>query len=314
MAPQTTALGEEVRTGRFVRRRSDFRDHPPTAEAGRYHLYVAPACPWSHRAMIVHRLNRLEDVIAVHRLDPYRDERGWAFTGGEFTDPLHDWSYLGEAYAATDPRFEGRISVPVLWDAAEERIVNNESADIVRILDLHFGDGALHPEELRTEMERLDRRIYADLQNAVYEAGFAGSQEAYEEAAWRVFATLEWLEDLLGDRRYLAGDRITASDWRVFPTLVRFDAVYVDHFRCNLRRLVDSPNLWGYTRELYQRPGIAATVEMDQIRRHYYTTHDSLEPSRIIPIGPELDFLAPHGRDARAATGAPTKTTQRRAA
>ncbi len=299
MAPQTSALGERVLQGRFVRRRSDFRDRTPTLEAGRYHLYAAPACPWSHRTMIVHRLVRLDDVIAVHRLDPYRDERGWAFTGGEFSDPLHDWSFLAEAYEATAPGFDGRISVPVLWDAEEERIVNNESADIVRILDLGFGEGALHPEALRPEMERLDRRIYADLQNAVYEAGFARSQEAYEEAAQRVFATLGWLEELLAERRYLAGDRITASDWRLFPTLVRFDAVYVDHFRCNLRRLVDHPNLWGYTRELYQRPGIAATVAMDQIKRHYYTTHDSLEPGRIIPIGPELDFLAPHGRDTR---------------
>ena len=309
MAPQTFTVGEELREGRFVRRQSDFRDRPPTVEAGRYHLYVAPACPWSHRAMIVHRLNGLEDVIAVHRLDPYRDERGWAFTGGEFTDPLHGWSFLAEAYEASRPGFEGRVSVPVLWDAEEERIVNNESADIVRFLDRDFGRGELHPPELEPEMGELDRRVYADLQNAVYEAGFAGSQEAYEDAAWRVFATLEWLEALLGERRYLAGDRITASDWRVFPTLVRFDPVYVDHFRCNLRRLVDHPNLWAYTRELYQRPGIAATVAMDQIRRHYYTTHDSLEPSRIIPIGPELDFLAPHGRD-----GLQRETTQRRAA
>jgi glutathionyl-hydroquinone reductase len=296
MAPPTSALGEETREGRFVRRQSTFRDRPPTTEAGRYHLYVAPACPWSHRTMIVHRLAGLDGVIDVHRTEPFRDERGWAFTGGEFTDPLHDWSYLQEAYDATDPGFEGRISVPVLWDEQEERIVNNESADIVRILDLGFGRGELHPPELRGEMGRLDRRIYADLQNAVYESGFAGSQEAYEEAAVRVFETLAWLEELLGTRPYLAGDRITASDWRLFPTLVRFDAVYVDHFRCNLRRLADLPNLWGYARELYQRPGIAGTVEMEQIKRHYYTTHDSLEPSRIIPIGPELDWDAPHGR------------------
>jgi putative glutathione S-transferase len=295
MAPQTSA-GATALPGRFVRQQSKFRDRTPTVEAGRYHLYVAPACPWSHRAMIVHRLCGLEGTIDVHRIDPYRDERGWAFTGGEFADPLHGWSFLQEAYDATDPAFEGRISVPVLWDEEEERIVNNESADIVRILDLEFGRGDLHPDDLRREMERLDGRIYADLQNAVYESGFARSQEAYEEAATRVFETLAWLEELLGTRRYLAGDRITASDWRLFPTLVRFDAVYVDHFRCNLRRLVDHPNLWGYARELHQRPGIAATIEMEQIKRHYYTTHDSLEPSRIIPIGPELDRDAPHGR------------------
>jgi putative glutathione S-transferase len=297
MAPQTSATDRPALEGRFVRQQSKFRNRTPTVEAGRYHLYVAPACPWSHRAMIVHALNGLAGTIDVHRIDPYRDERGWAFTGGEFEDPLHGWSFLREAYDATDPEFEGRISVPVLWDEEEERIVNNESADIVRILDLEFGRGALHPPDLRDEMARLDRRIYADLQNAVYESGFARSQEAYEEAATRVFETLAWLEELLGERRYLAGEAITASDWRLFPTLVRFDAVYVDHFRCNLRRLADHPNLWGYARELHQRPGIAATVEMAQIKRHYYTTHDSLEPSRIIPIGPELDWWAPHRRD-----------------
>ena len=186
--------------------------------------------------------------------------------------------------------------MPVLWDRLQERIVNNESADIVRMLDQVFGDGSLYPADLAGEIDALNARIYAKLQNAVYEAGFAGSQEAYEEAAWTVFETLTWLEELLGERRYLAGDRITEADWRLFPTLVRFDPVYVDHFRCNLRRLVDHPNLWAYTRELYQRPGIAETVAMDQIERHYSTTHDSLEPSRIIPIGPELDFTAPHGR------------------
>jgi putative glutathione S-transferase len=176
------------------------------------------------------------------------------------------------------------------------RIVNNESADIVRMLDAEFGDSVLRPDDLADEIDAIGPRIYAGLQNAVYEAGFARSQAAYEEAAGRVFETLAWLEDLLGERRYLAGDRVTEADWRLFPTLVRFDAVYVDHFRCNLRRLVDHPNVWGYTRELYQRPGIGETVEMEQIKRHYYTTHDSLEPSRIIPIGPELDFWAPHGR------------------
>jgi glutathionyl-hydroquinone reductase len=229
-------------------------------------------------------------------LHPYRDARGWAFPGGEFTDPLHGWAFLQEAYDATDPDFAGRITVPVLWDKRAGRIVNNESADIVRMLDQVFGDGSLCPDDLTGEIDALNERVYAGLQNAVYEAGFAGSQAAYEEAAERVFATLGWLEELLGERRYLAGDRITEADWRLFPTLVRFDPVYVDHFRCNLRRLSDLPNLWGYTRELYQRPGIAGTVAMDQIKRHYYTTHDMLEPTRIIPIGPELDFTAPHGR------------------
>ncbi len=296
MSNQTFELDTEVTDGRFVRQRSTFRDWVEGPIAGRYHLYVAPACPWSHRAIIVHKLLGLQHAISLSWAHPYRDARGWAFPGGAFSDPLHGWSHLQEAYAATDPGFEGRISVPVLWDKVEGRIVNNESADIVRMLDEVFGDGVLRPDDLADEIDALNPRIYARLQNAVYEAGFAGSQAAYEEAAGHVFETLEWLEELLGERRYLAGDRVTEADWRLFPTLVRFDPVYVDHFRCNLRRLVDHPNLWGYTRELYQRPGIAETVEMAQIKRHYYTTHDSLEPSRIIPIGPELDFTAPHGR------------------
>ena len=216
-----------------------------TAERGRYHLYVAPACPWSHRAIIVHKLAGLDDVISISPLHPYRDGRGWAFTGEAFSDPLHGWAFLQEAYDATDRRFEGRITVPVLWDRHEERIVNNESADIVRMLDQVFGDGSLHPAHLADEIDALGERIYAELQNAVYEAGFARSQERLRGGRARAsFETLAWLEELLGERRYLAGDGITAADWRLFPTLVRFDTVYVDHFRCNLRRLVDHPNLW----------------------------------------------------------------------
>jgi putative glutathione S-transferase len=289
-------LGSEIAGGRFVRQDSRFRDRVDAPEHGRYHLYAASACPWSHRAIIVRELLGLEEAVPLHTLHPQRDERGWRFADGEFADPLHGWALLSEAYDATDPEFEGRISVPVLWDEREGRIVNNESADIVRMLDGVFGDGSLRPPELAGEIDALGRRIYSDLQNAVYEAGFARSQEAYEEAARRVFATLEWLEQLLGERRYLAGDRITEADWRLFPTLVRFDPVYVDHFRCNLRRLSDHSNLWDYTRELYQRPGVAGTVAMDQIKLHYYTTHDMLEPMRIVPIGPDVDFSAPHGR------------------
>jgi glutathionyl-hydroquinone reductase len=297
MSKQTTKAGAELAGGRFVRQRSAFRDWIDLPQTGRYHLYVSPACPWSHRAIIVHRLARLEGVIGLSWVHPYRDERGWAFAGEAFADPLHGWRYLAQAYAASDRDFGGRISVPVLWDEQEGRIVNNESADIVRMLDRVFGDGELCPPELEDEIDALGERIYGGLQNAVYEAGFAGTQEAYEEAARNVFDTLAWLEALLGERRYLTGDRITEADWRLFPTLVRFDPVYVDHFRCNLRRLVDHPNLWGYARELFQRPGIAGTVEPEQIKRHYYTTHDSLEPSHIIPIGPALDWWAPHGRD-----------------
>lgn len=296
MSNQTFELDDELAGDRFVRERRTFRDWITTPEAGRYHLYVSPACPWSHRTMIVHKLLGLEHVISLSWTHPFRDDRGWAFPGGEFTDPLHGWEFLEQAYVATDPDYAGYQSVPVLWDKRDGRILNNESADIVRMLDQVYGDGELYPADLAGEIDVVNPRVYARLQNAVYEAGFAGSQAAYEEAAETVFATLSWLEELLGERRYLAGDRITEADWRAFPTLVRFDPVYVDHFRCNLRRLVDHPNLWAYTRELYQRPGIAETVAMDQIKRHYYTTHDSLEPTRIIPIGPELDFTAPHGR------------------
>jgi putative glutathione S-transferase len=296
MSNQTFELDTELRAGRFVRQRSTFRDWITEPEIGRYHLYVAPACPWSHRAIIVRQVLGLDHAVPMSWLHPYRDARGWAFRDGAFADPVNGWDFLSAAYEATEPGFDGRVSVPVLWDKQERRIVNNESADIVRMFDQVYGDGSLRPADLADEIDALNPRIYAKLQNAVYEAGFAGSQEAYEEAATSVFETLAWLEDLLGERRYLAGERITEADWRLFPTLVRFDPVYVDHFRCNLRRLVDHPNLWGYTRELYQRPGIAETVEMAQIKRHYYTTHDSLEPSRIIPIGPDLDFAEPHRR------------------
>jgi glutathionyl-hydroquinone reductase len=283
--------------GAFVRQESKFRGWvEPGAPPGRYHLYVALACPWSHRAVIVRRLAGLEDELGMSYLHPYRDRRGWHFAGGDFTDPINGFEYLAEAYRATDADYDGRVSVPVLWDRDTDTIVSNESADIVRMLDA-WGDGSLYPPELRVEIDELDEWVYGGLQNGVYRAGFARSQEAYDEAFTGVFAALERLEALLGERRYLTGDRITLADWRLFPTLVRFDPVYYTHFRCNGRRLVDHPNLWGYARELYQRPGIADTVAMDQIREHYYTTHDSLNPKRIIPRGPlDLDFTAPHGR------------------
>ena len=281
--------------GAFVRQQAAFRDWPePGAPPSRYHLYVALACPWSHRTVIVRKL--ADVAIGISYLHPYRDERGWRFTGGPFSDELDRFEFLADAYRETDPEYEGRISVPVLWDKETETIVSNESADIVRMLDA-WGDGGLYPEELRAEIEDLNEWIYGGLQNGVYRAGFARSQEAYDEAFDGVFEALGRLEALLGERRYLAGDRLTLADWRLFPTLVRFDPVYQTHFRCNGRRLVDHPNLWGYTRELYQRPGIADTVAMDQIREHYYTTHDSLNPKHIIPRGPlDLDFTAPHGR------------------
>jgi putative glutathione S-transferase len=294
--------------GAFVRRPSAFRDHVSAdgssgyrAEPGRYHLYVSLACPWAHRTIIVRRLKRLEDVISLSLVDPYRDERGWAFTGGPFQDPVNGFELLAEAYELTDPQFDRHVTVPVLWDRERGRIVNNESSEIIRMLNSEFdayGDAALdlYPAPLRAEIDELEERVYETVNDGVYRAGFARTQQAHERAVRALFETLDLLEQRLGERRYLVGDRITEADWRLFPTLARFDAVYVGHFKCNLRRLVDYPNLWAYTRELYQLPGIAETVDLEQIKRHYYTTHDSINPRRIIPLGPELDFTAPHGR------------------
>jgi putative glutathione S-transferase len=281
--------------GAFVRRPAVFRGWPdPASGPGRYHLYAALACPWSHRTVIVRRLKGLEDDLGISYVHPYRDERGWRLVA----DDVNAFEFLAEAYTATDPGYDDRVSCPVLWDKESGAIVSNESADIVRMLDA-WGDPRLdlYPEPLRAEIEELNAWVYEDFQNAVYRAGFARSQEAYDDAFASVFAAMTRLERLLGERRYLAGDRITLADWRLFPTLVRFDTVYYTHFRCNGRRLIDHPNLWGYTRELYQQPGVADTVAMDEIREHYYTTHDSLNPKRIIPRGPlDLDFTLPHGR------------------
>jgi glutathionyl-hydroquinone reductase len=301
---------EQHDDGAFVRQDSTFRawiradgsgDLP--AAQGRYHLYVAKACPWASRALIVRRLKRLEDTISVSYAHPLRDDRGWAFPGGEFCDDVNGFAFLAEAYDRSDPDYDARHSVPVLWDKQEGLIVNNESADIVRMLNTEFdawGDAGvdLYPADLRPAIDALNERIYATVNNGVYAAGFATLQEAYHRAFVDLFATLDDLEQRLGERRYLTGDRITEADWRLFVTLVRFDAVYYSHFKCNLRRIVDYPNLWGYTRELYQLPGIADTVDLDQIKAHYYGTHPSLNPTRIVPDGPALDFSAPHARNA----------------
>lgn len=294
-----------------MRQQSRFRDRVTAdgssgfrAEPGRYHLYVALACPWSHRAVIVHKLKGLADVVGVSYLHPYRDDRGWAFDGETYVDRLHGWEFLREAYAATAPGFDGRVSVPVLWDRESERIVSNESADIVRMLGCEWdewGDASvdLYPAALRDEIDELNKWIYRDVNNAVYQAGFAESQEAYERAYRRLFDALPRLDERLSSSRYLTGDTITEADWRLWVTLVRFDSVYHTHFRCNGARIVDFPALWGYTRDLFQQPGVAETVAMDEIKRHYYTTHDTLNPKRIIPAGPErLDFLESHGRES----------------
>jgi putative glutathione S-transferase len=310
-------LGPEVATdGRFVRQQSVFRrwvsddgssEFP--LEAGRYHLYVCLACPWSHRAVIVRAVKGLSGVVGMSYAAPFRDERGWAFTGerftepasglsGQYADPINGFSLLSEAYKATDPGFKGRVTVPVLWDTTTGQVVSNESADIVRMFNGAFdrlagGHVDLYPAALRAEIDTINEFVYDRVNNGVYRAGFARRQEAYDEAFETLFAALDELEERLGRQRFLVGDQITEADWRLFPTLVRFDAVYYSHFKCNRRRLIDYPNLWSYTRDLYQQPGIAATVAMEQIKRHYYTTHDFLNPSRIIPDGPALDFTAP---------------------
>ncbi|MCW2951731.1 MAG: Glutathione transferase [Conexibacter sp.] len=299
---------ESDRRGAFVRQQSTFRDWVTAdgssgypAVPGRYHLYVSLACPWASRAVIVRQLKRLEDVISITVVDPVRDERGWRFTTEE-PDPINGFAFLSEAYLASDPDFQGRVTVPVLWDTETRRIVNNESADIVRMLNSAFdayGDPSidLYPAADRGEIDALNARVYDTVNNGVYKAGFATRQAAYEEAFDELFASLDWLDERLATRRYLLGDAITEADWRLFVTLVRFDAVYVGHFKCNLRRIADYEHLSGYLRDLFQQPGIAATVDFDQIKRHYYGTHPQLNPTRIVPRGPALDLDRPHGRE-----------------
>jgi putative glutathione S-transferase len=284
--------------GRFVRQQSRFRDWvDERPEPGRYHLYVSLACPWASRAVIVRQLMGLEDVLPMTVVDPVRDERGWRFDPDR-PDPVNGFAFLQEAYELTEPGFDARVTVPVLFDTQTRRIVNNESADIVRILGGWSPDGPdLYPEDLRTAIDEINDRVYDTVNNGVYRAGFATSQEAYEEAFDEVFASLDWLDDRLATRRYLLGVQITEADWRLFVTLVRFDAVYVGHFKCNLRRIDDYEHLSGYLRDLFQHPGIADTVDFDHIKRHYYGTHPQINPTRIVPKGPALDLWSAHGRD-----------------
>jgi putative glutathione S-transferase len=284
--------------GRFVRQESRFRDWVlERPEPGRYHLYVSLACPWASRAVIVRQVKGLEDVLPMTVVDPVRDDRGWRFSEDQ-PDPVNGYAFLAEAYVATDPSFDARVTVPVLYDTQERRIVNNESADIIRMLNAWSTQGPdLYPEDLRTAIDEVNDRVYDTVNNGVYKAGFATTQAAYEQAFDELFASLDWLDDRLATRRYLLGDEITEADWRLFVTLVRFDAVYVGHFKCNLRRIADYAHLSGYLRDLYQRPGIADTVDFDHIKRHYYVTHPQLNPTRIVPKGPVLDLWAPHDRE-----------------
>ena len=295
------------KSGRFNRPRAAFRewvsDDGSTAYpavAGRYHLYVSWACPWAHRTIIGRMLKGLEDVIGMSVVDPIRDERGWAF-GGEYSDPVNGFRFLGEAYAATDASHKGRLSVPVLWDKETKRIVNNESADILRMYTTAFDRLAtreidLWPEPHRDAIDALNTRLYEDVNNAVYAAGFSRDQADYEQIVRTMFATLDEMDARLAERRFLFGDAPVETDWRLFTTLLRFDAVYNIHFKCSLRRVVDYAHLWPYARDLYQWPGVAGTVRFDDIRRHYYLTHGSINPSRIVAVAPDEDWDAPHGR------------------
>ncbi len=277
------------------------------AEAGRYHLYVSLACPWAHRTLIFRKLKKLEDLISVSIVDPLMLENGWEFKGkdGGTIDPLFGAKALWEIYVKADPHYSGRVTVPVLWDKQTGTIVNNESAEIIRMFNSAF-DGLtgskddFYPENLRTDIDALNTLVYDTVNNGVYKAGFATTQDAYEENARRIFETLDTLEKRLSTKRYLFGEHLTEADWRLFTTLVRFDAVYVGHFKCNIRRIADYPNLSAYLRDLYQVAGVAETVNIEHIKHHYYWSHRTINPTGIVPIGPELDLDRPHGREQLA--------------
>ena len=309
--------------GRFVRQDSAFRrwvtaadgptpnGHPGgpddpvfAAEAGRYHLYVSLACPWAHRALIFRALKRLDAVISVSVVDPLMLEQGWAFSDGPgcIPDTVNGATHMHQVYTKADAHYTGRVTVPVLWDKTTGTIVNNESAEIIRMLNSAFdafGDATLdfYPTALRNEIDALNAEIYPKINNGVYRCGFATTQEAYAEAHTELFAALDAIEARLSKNRYLVGATITEADWRLFTTLVRFDPVYVGHFKCNRRRIYDYPNLWNYLLELYQVPRVAETVNLDHIKRHYYASHRTINPTGIVPDGPSIDYTAPHNRD-----------------
>jgi len=306
-----------IKDGRFVRPPTTYRNFVtvdgsagPTgeggfpAEAGRYHLYVSLACPWAHRTLIFRKLKKLEDVISVSVVEPLLGEMGWEFGSGPGAtlDTVNGKSLLSEIYLLTNPQYTGRVTVPVLWDKKRHTIVNNESSEIIRMLNSAFNAFTdirtdYYPVAMRAEIDQINDIVYTTVNNGVYRAGFATTQAAYEEAARALFVKLDELERRLSRQRYLVGRQITEADWRLFTTLVRFDAVYYSHFKCNLQRIVDYPNLWNYLRELYQVPGIADTVGLDHIKRHYYGSHRSVNPTGIVPLGPLLDFTEPHDRD-----------------
>lgn len=303
--------------GEFVRWESRFRNWVTTdgtagpsgeggfpAEPDRYHLYVSYACPWAHRTLIFRTLKGLEDIISVSVVHPLMPEESWVF--GEYPgatpDHVNGYTHLYEAYKLADPNYDGVVTVPVLWDKQRNTIVNNESSEIIRMLNSAFdkwgrADLDYYPETLHNEIDSINTTVYDNVNNGVYRAGFATTQSAYEKAFAQLFKTLDELETRLSSQRYLVGDRLTEADWRLFTTLVRFDAVYYGHFKCNKQRLIDYPNLWAYTRELYQIKGIAQTVNMDHIKYHYYGSHRFINPTGIVPKGPDIDFLSSHGRE-----------------
>ena len=319
------APAEQTDSGEFQRQEDAFREWisndgstPYPAAGGRYHLYVSLACPWASRTIIFRKLKGLEDTIGMTIVDPFRDEKGWAFRDPErsrpgsalnkldqfeSTDPINRFRYLSEAYAATDPKFDGRVTVPVLWDKETKRIVNNCEDDICPIFNSVFNEFAKNkdidffPKDIEAERIKLSEFLYDNINNGVYRAGFATRQRAYEVSCKKLFDALDEMEKRLSKSRYLFGNRLVEADWRLFCTLIRFDAVYHGHFKCNLRRIIDYPNLQGYLLDLYQHPGIAETVSIDHIKRHYYMTHEEINPTRIVPLGPILDLTRSHGRE-----------------
>jgi putative glutathione S-transferase len=303
--------------GRFERDKAAFRnwvtrDGSPgpqgqggfAAEPDRYHLYVAYACPWAHRALIFRKLKQLESMIPISVVNPLMREHGWTFRDGYkvIPDPIHGAEFMHQVYTAAKPDYTGRVTVPVLWDKKEGTIVSNESADIIRMFNSAFdevgaAEGDYYPQDLREDIEAINETVYTNVNNGVYKAGFATTQDAYEEAVIPLFETLDELEARLDENRYLCGSRLTEADWRLFTTLIRFDAVYVGHFKCNIRRIEDYPNLSNYLRELYQVPGISETVDFHAIKLHYYGSHDTINPNYIVPLGPALDFHRKHDRE-----------------
>jgi putative glutathione S-transferase len=276
------------------------------AESGRYHLYVSMACPWAHRTLIFRKLKGLEKHISVSVVHPDMVENGWEFRpdSEQHRDHLHGFRFMHQVYTKAAPEYSGRVTVPTLWDKKKETIASNESAEIIRMFNSAFNglegvraDLDFYPDELQGEIDEVNARVYDTVNNGVYKAGFATAQDKYEEAYNALFDSLNWLEERLSGQRYLVGDRLTEADWRLFTTLIRFDAVYYSHFKCNRQRISDFPALSAYVRDLYQVPGVAETVDIDQIKRHYYVSQRTINPTQIVPVGPELDFASPHGRE-----------------